>query len=421
MTTARIAWEHTHREMLPALIALRELGRRGYRGVLEHVSALGNAPLSEPEVVFMPFYYDDLIRDRYLSRRELQGAWLVNMAYEQMHFRCGRGYLLPDGDFAREELLHCAWGSRFEELLIEHGIPRERIRITGHPRFDIYHHPELLLDRKALASRYGLDADKSWVLVPYNFNMAYISPAYRAQLVSRKYALTDEFIAGFARARDAFTSMMRKLADTFPEVEFVLRVHPAGYESKALYEGESRTRKNLHAIAEYDIANWITQAALTIVWNSTSSMEAMVASRPVIAYEPFPFSEPFEYDVNKILPTFRTVDEVVDVIRALPAPELTYDWTLFERWYRHRDGKCLERLVDIVDECHQNPNRFRCKASVATSARVRIGRRAERVFGKLATRAFRLDSLPHHAPPPDDALARAVETLSTEPLDAFLR
>lgn len=421
MTTARIAWEHTHREMLAAVLALNLLRRRGFETVLEHVSAIGTQPLADAEVVFLPFYYDDLIRDRYLTRRELKGAWLVNLAYEQMHFRCGRGYLLPDGDFAREELLHCAWGSRFEELLVEHGIPRERIRITGHPRFDIYHHPELLLGRATLAQRYSLDPDKPWVLVPYNFNMAYISPKLRAQLEARKYALTDEFIAGFGKARDAFTSMVRRLADTFPDVEFVLRVHPAGYESKALYEGESKLRKNLHAIAEYDIANWISEAALTIVWNSTSSMEAMVAGRPVVSYEPFPFSGPFEFDVNKILPTFTSEDEIIDVIRALPAPALTYDWPLFERWYRHRDGRCLERLADIVAECHADPDRFRCRSSVATSPRVRLGRRLERLAGKAARKLFRLDSPPPHAAPASDALARAVRELTPEPLDAFLR
>ncbi|HVJ13821.1 MAG TPA: surface carbohydrate biosynthesis protein [Polyangiaceae bacterium] len=421
MTTARIAWEHTHREMLAAVVALNVLRRRGFKTVLEHVSALGSAALDAKEVVFLPFYYDDLIRDRYLTRRELKGAWLVNLAYEQMHFRCGRGYLLPDGAFAREELLHCAWGPRFETLLLEHGIPRERIRVTGHPRFDIYHHRELLLGRQQLSRRYGLDADKPWVLVPYNFNMAYISPQLRAQLVARKYALTDEFVAGFAKARDAFTTMVRRLADTFPDIEFVLRVHPAGYESKALYEGETRTRKNLHAIAEYDIANWICEAALTIVWNSTSAMEAMVAGRPVVSYEPFPFSGPFEYDVNKILPTFTTEDEVVNVIRALPDPTLTYDWSLFEQWYQHRDGRCLERLADIVAECDADPERYRCRQSVATTPRVWLGRRLERVAGKAAGKLFQLDSPPPHAAPAPEALARAVRELSPEPLDAFLR
>jgi surface carbohydrate biosynthesis protein len=424
--TSRLAWEHTHRELLPALLALKSFREHGHRPLLEHVSAIGTEPYSR-DVLFLPFYYDDQVRDRYLTRRETRGSWLVNLAYEQMHFRCGRGYLLPDGAFAREEMLHCAWGPRFEELLLEHGIPKERIRLVGHPRFDIYHHPALLFDRAYLANRYRLDPDKPWVLVPYNFNMAYISDKLRAQLVARKYALTDEFIAGFGRARDAFTAMMRLLAREFPEIEFVLRVHPAGYESQSLYAGESRTYPNLHTIAEYDIANWITQAALTIVWNSTSAMEALAAGRPVVSYEPFPFSGPFEFDVNKILTTFSNVDDVVSLVRRLPGVELGHDRALFERWYAFNDGRTSERLAQIADECRAEPERFASKANGRRNLRIGYGRELERILkpvpraSRVASRLFKLDSPPAHRAPEPVALEQAARRLSPEPLEEFLR
>lgn len=422
----RLGWEHTHRELLPALIALNWLKRQGVTGRLEHMSSLGAAPGGR-EVVMVPFYYDDQVRDRYLTLHDLSARWFVNLAYEQMHFRCGRGYLLPDGAFAREQMLHCAWGDVFRDLLIGHGIPEERIRVTGHPRFDLYHRPDLLLGRRALATRYDLDPDAPWVLVPYNFNMAYISDLLRRQLLARKYELTSEFLAGFAQARDAFTELVRTLADEFPEVVFILRVHPAGYEAESLYHGESKRRSNIHVIAEFDIANWISEAALTVVWNSTSSMEAMVAQRPVVCYEPFPFSEIFDYDVNRIVPTFRSKDDILEVVRRLPDPELSYDWQLFERWYRHRDGRNIERFCAIVDEAEQDYERFVCRVSTASSRRVTVGRRVGHLLGgapkvkRVAERLLGVDSPAVMAAPPEAALGRAVSELSSLPLLDYLR
>ncbi len=72
-STARLAWEHTHRELLPALLALKSFREHGHRPLLEHVSTIGAAPYSR-DVLFLPFYYDDHVRDRYLTRRDTRGA-----------------------------------------------------------------------------------------------------------------------------------------------------------------------------------------------------------------------------------------------------------------------------------------------------------------------------------------------------------
>lgn len=422
---ARLVWEHTHRELLPALLLLHELERRGHPWLLEHVSALGDAP-GDREVLFLPFYYDDDVRDRYLSRGDVAGRWLVNLAWEQVHFRCGRRYLLPDGAFAREQMLHCAWGERFRSLLSAHGIPPERIRTTGQPRFDVYHHPELLFRREDLARRYRLDAARPWVLVPFNFNLAYITPELRRSLIARGYDLTDSFIEGFRQARDAFTRLVRRLADELPEHEIILRVHPAGYEAEQIYQGETRTRPNLHLIAHYDIANWITQAELTVVWNSTSSMEAMVAGRPVISYEPHPFAERFDFDVNRILTTVRTEDEVLTVARGGAERELRYDWRLFEEWYQHRDGKIHVRIADVVEEATRDYDHLASRGPIASTRRLALGRLLERLPGggplrsRVLRAAFGVINPRPHAPPPPEALACAVRSLDPSGLGAYL-
>ena len=403
--TVRLGWEHTHREMLAALIFLHLVEQRGNRWSLEHVEELV-ATSSDPEILFIPFYYDEQDLEKYLFRGDLRGKWLVNLAFEQMHFACGRSYLLPDGRFARDEMVHCAWGDRFRNLLIEHGIPPERIRMTGHPRFDIYSHPELLYTRAELAAQFGLDPERMWILVPHNFNFAFVSKQLIQQLAARRYHVTDEFVEGVRLARDAFKEMVDELADAFPDAELILRVHPAGYEDESHYKNGLQKKRRITAIAQYDIANWITQAALTIVWNSTSAMEAMVAGRPVVSYEPFPFAERFDFDVNRIVPTFSRKDDLFEVVGSLPDPKLTYDWELFEQWYRYRDGRNLERLADVVREAQTSPESF--------------ASRTKGVGLKGSLRRLRRPPEAAHAPPARP-LAEAVRSLSARPLEQFLR
>lgn len=344
-----MTFEHTHRELLPALLFLHEAEQAGFNWSLESIYQLGPGRGGH-EVVVTPFLYDSSDYETFLRRHRLVGSTLVNLMYEQFNVANSVDYLVPDRGFAREEAVHCVWGERTRRLLLEHGLAEENIRVTGQPRFDIYHVPELLCDRETLAMRYQLDPAKQWVLLPYNFNVAYITHERVAALAARNFTITPEYISAAARARDVFTPMVRSLADEYPQIEFILRTHPSGMEAASIYEGETRERSNLRVIADLDIANWIRQASLIVVWTSSSGIEGMVAGVPVVALEPEPYADVFDYDVTRILPTVTTVDEVAALVEYGDRGELDYDWELFDHWFSHRGGETSRRLVDVIEE-----------------------------------------------------------------------
>ena len=352
--TLRCVWEHSHREFLVALKLLKHAEQRGYTWRTERINRVG-AVRRDNECVLVPFYYDDRDINRWLYQLRNRPVRVMNLVYEQMHPVCARDYVIPSGAFAKEELHYTVWGDRFRQLLLEAGIAADKIHVTGHPRFDLYASQEALLSRDTIATHYGLDPNKPWLLFPCNFNFAYVSSTYVERVKARGYKVTPEFIAGFAKARDAFLDMITEVAQACNEVEIVVRVHPAGFEGETLYNRSSARFPHVHIIAEYDIANWISQSAAVVVWNSTSSMEAMVASVPVVSYDPEGFGRRFEYDVNRILPTFTRADEVVELVRALPDPKITYDWDCFESWYRYRDGQNTSRIIDAVDTMGAQP------------------------------------------------------------------
>lgn len=423
----RLAWEHTHREMLPSLLLLHELEKRGLDWSLSHVRQISPPPRG-PGVVFLPFYYDESDIRRYLFRGEFEESAVVNLCYEQMHFRCGRGYLLPSGDLGRQAIHHCVWGPRYRSLLIEHGVPEEHIHDVGHPRFDLYrHHPELLISRAQLAEMYGLDRERPWMLVPFNFNLSFVSPTGLEALRARGYELTSEFVEGVGRAREAFIQLVPQLARQFPEIEFILRVHPAGFESEALYAEARRGLKNLHIIADWDIANWISQAALVLVWNSTSAMEAMVAGVPVMSFEPEPFAERFDYDVNRILTTVRSPAAVIERVESLPKlPDdaLSYDWMRFEEWYAFRDGKNTHRLAELAAQMFAAPETFRLGRRLTTPElrkRARLAAVVDRVPMLRPVLRRWIERPPKKPEPNPGSLRTAVRTLDARPLGDFLR
>jgi surface carbohydrate biosynthesis protein len=348
------AWEHMQREFLAGLTLLKELESRGHGWRTERVYQIGSAR-HDGECVLVPFHYDAQDTNKWLYRLTNRPVRVLNLAYEQMHPLCAREYVVPSGPFAVEELNHLAWGERFKALLLDAGIPDQNIHLTGHPRFDLYANREALKSRSSLAEEYELDASKPWFLFPCNFNFAYVNQSYVEGVRQRGYHVTDEFIAGFAKARDAFMAMICEVARACEDVEIIVRVHPAGFESDALYSQKGSNFPQIKTIGDYDLAHWICQSEAVVVWNSTSSMEAMVAGVPVISFDTEGFGQRFDYDVNKILPTFNNADSVIDLLRSLSSTELSYDWECFDGWYKHRDGKNAKRIVSVVENIMSRP------------------------------------------------------------------
>jgi surface carbohydrate biosynthesis protein len=396
--------------LLPALLLLNQVSRRGIPFSLEHVKAIRRRR-ERSEILFVPFYYDDVDRRRYLCEPH-RGACVVNLCYEQFHAARARAFIMPTGRFAREDLHYCAWGPRYRDLLVQHHIDPARVHIVGNPRFDIYGHRNLLLSRGELAGRYGLDPDRPWVVVPCNFNVIYLSRSRREQLRARGYDISDEMVSITAKTRDAFIEMVRTLSERCPDVEIVVRAHPAGYESSALYDLAARGRTNVHLISEFDVANWIVQAALVVVWSSTTSMEAMVAGVPSLSYEPVPYAERFDYDVNRIVTTVRTLGDVVDAACALPGLSLAYDWARFDAWFAYRDGRVAERLADLVEAMFVDFGRFASRTSDGT---------LDLRWGRFERRWRSLMGRPGPVEPEQDRVEQAVRSLSPAPLGEFLR
>jgi hypothetical protein len=141
-------------------------------------------------------------------------------------------------------------------------------------------------------------------------------------------------------------------------------------------------------------------------------MEAIVAGVPVLSYEPFPYSEPFDYDVNRILTTVNTLEEVVDAAGTAPDVSLNYDRALFDNWFAGVDGRVAERLADLVEKAFGDYDRFKTRLSHDSLELrwLRLKRRWKTLRGRTGP-----------TEPARDRIDEAVRSLSPAPLTEFLR
>jgi len=155
-------------------------------------------------------------------------------------------------------------------------LPAERFCVVGSPQFDFHRRPELLVDRRLHAESLGLDPARRYVLIG----------------TGTPKSLPQEHLV--------VMSLIRRLAQQWPEVQVLLRLHPKDYserwqsltpELEALGTIVRRTTTERHldegaVVSPFDFyreqANDLKHAALVINSSSTLTVDAALLDKPVI-------------------------------------------------------------------------------------------------------------------------------------------
>lgn len=169
---------------------------------------------------------------------------------------------------------------------------QHRIFITGNPRFDLLRTPLREIYRPAsqkLAELYG-----PYVLFNSNFHWVNTRQQFYTRLpdpddvASGKIAVPPFYNAELARYRiglfRAYLEALPRLAAELPEVNFVVRPHPA--ENPATWENACEGLSNCYVIHEGEVAPWILGSQVVLHHSCTTAVEAFVMGKPVISYRP---------------------------------------------------------------------------------------------------------------------------------------
>ena len=188
----------------------------------------------------------------------------------------------------------CAWGAfqaDYYRSRASQGGPD--IRVTGHPRFDLYkpanrgfYSPEL----RDIQRKYG-----PFVLI--NTNLSSANPRHGpAHVFSSDQLFDGSTAAGRARGvyrwaheAEKLAHVMRlchELAVGLSGHRLVVRPHPG--EDIELYELAFRGADNVSVVREGSVAPWILAADAMVHTGCTTAIEASIAGTPVVSYRPVP-------------------------------------------------------------------------------------------------------------------------------------
>lgn len=189
-----------------------------------------------------------------------------------------------------------SWGEDQNNILTTYTTNRRaKTIITGNPRFDLLRHPFQkyyyeTYDFKTIKKRYN-----KFILINTNFGQANPAHFYGCGFVELmrnsgriNTDIDEQYYQGAVRYYEQlyghYVNMVKNIAKQMDEINIIVRPHPS--EEHSTWKNDLSGLPNIHIIADGSVVNWILAAQAVIHTGCTTGIEAFVAGRPVLRYNP---------------------------------------------------------------------------------------------------------------------------------------
>jgi surface carbohydrate biosynthesis protein len=403
-----IVVDHPKRDLAGCVRIAYELARRGREAILlPHYEQGLEAPLLGLHAVLL-----NNARPHYLALAEgyRSSGTMVCVLDTEGGVLGEKGFNAPariaqrfrDSGIGRLVDLYLFWGERLRDAFVEHsGLPAERLRITGCPRYDLCH-PTW---RKTLAY-----PRRGFVLINTNFNA--VNPLFASgkdadRQPLRSQGVTDsEIESRYRAARAVFDRLVPELvalARRSPERAFVLRPHP--FERSDYYREAFADCANVVLDDTGDVMAVLSAAQCMLHVNCGTSVEATFLGVLPIAVEfanndaarglnPLP---------ARISHPAQSADELDDALSRSAEisrrhPFQAHYQAQIHPWFYDNDGQAGGRVAEALAQAVEGGGRMRTRKSLGLSlmsgqkppraSQLAQGALAQ-LLGSRATRAMR--------------------------------
>ncbi len=220
----------------------------------------------------------------------------------------------------------CTWGKfqgdYYRSRLVA-GESSARIEVTGHPKFDTYKadfRPYFENESNILRARLG-----EFVLINTNLSLAnHAEGGARVFSALSGYNVDDPaaretFVRRWSYYRTMhaeFVALVHYLAPKLDPVRLVVRPHPS--EDESFYATAFRGLRNVTTLREGPVTPWILASSALIHDGCTTAVEAHLANKKTIRFNPVGQDEPFH---DRFLPNAfgleaRSREEVLELVRS---------------------------------------------------------------------------------------------------------
>ncbi|MBA3936544.1 MAG: hypothetical protein H0X38_03705 [Planctomycetes bacterium] len=260
----------------------------------------------------------------------------------------------------------CVWNEPMRERMLEHRVmPSERIAVIGCPRFDFYQPPvsSVVPDRRQAAARFQVDPARPTVLWATNFCAASQftrNPEFHRQDwaklgLSRVFGDCDQHGLADLRCRDQSAAVMRDFVERNPEVQLVVKPHPA--DDLTFFQAfvASCPAGRVTLVKTAYIWEVLPLADVLVKRSCTTGMEAWMRGLPTIELQPDPrrnYYCPEHASGSHLVESGEQLTERVRAVLAgepLPAGLAEARERFIARWCYRNDGRSTGRFLDVLD------------------------------------------------------------------------
>lgn len=285
-----------------------------------------------------PYYYSQIALPKQWFKAKVICYYSEQVGYYDESLASGyKNQLIFDNvDF------HIAWGPRFCRDLEANGVPHEKLWFLGSLQYDIdkYHRQDAITVKQILGQRFGIDANKKWILYADNIIKEYQPKDFYEQ-----------------RRMDSF-NVVKKVAEANPEAIIIFRPHPdtSKAEQKRINEFFS-ANKNIVFNNQGHLYYWTVSAEALVTWCSTSSIQAMFLNKPIFGFMTSDKQNLERYWYKGILPLYEDYNLLAaDVyncfegkISVQEAKTREAREKYVEEWYFKKDGLSFNRFVSLFN------------------------------------------------------------------------
>ena len=333
---------------LPFLSILQEiLARKGYTVKLIpfRVLCTWRLLLFRPDIVVVnglrhefPYFISQVFMPKKLFKSKIACYYSEQVGYydESIAFTYNNKIIFDNVDY------HISWGPRFTADLLKLGVPKEKLWYIGSLQYDIdkYFVESSESIKQRLSDKYGAPYDKKWILYADN--------------IIRNYQPEGLYEV---RRTDTF-NMIKKVASINPDSFVIYRPHPETPEAEINDAINSFSEyANVAVISEGHIFDWTCAASALIIWNSTSSLQAMFMGLSVFGFMTSDGKNMENYWYKDIFPTYTDSEALADALSKDLRGD-RYDGAdayaqnradFIKEWYYKKDGFAFDRFCNLIN------------------------------------------------------------------------
>jgi len=289
--------EHKDREMDGTLEIIKQLRRNDDFTIVVANIEFGffDAFLKyNPRIVCLPYcrsIKNHLANAFYIKNSNTS---FLNLNYEQIFNPTTMLFKRPQDDFAKKQMYHIAWGHQFKKYLIENGVDKDHIYITGKP--EIYFLNEMQGDvadlRIKLSLQFMIDREKIWCFLPLNDGTAFIPEEKIKDEIKKGKRLSvslKSHIIAKKQVELLLFYMYRAIKKDNKKIEFILRPHPGvsikEYNDLMKKIGIEKC-ESIHIIKDYTVKEWLSCSDVCISNWSTVILDASTIGLKTFVFQP---------------------------------------------------------------------------------------------------------------------------------------